>query len=205
LLAKGFLRISAMLVQPNQKIGHPGYQMSLALEGLFKKLLQDSKNCTASTLATLVTAVDLLSDLCARGPKADLGTTPAIRILVVDDDLVGRRIIVGALQSVFKRPESVESGEAALALLSKKHFDVIFLDVIMPGMDGFEVCAKLREMHPNRATPVVFVTSLDDFDARAKASRNGGSDLMVKPFLNSEITVKALTFALRGRLEPLFS
>jgi PleD family two-component response regulator len=80
---------------------------------------------------------------------------------------------------------------------------VIFLDVIMPGMDGFEVCAKIRDLVPNRATPVIFVTSLDDFEASAKVNRNGGNDLMGKPFLTSEIAVKALAFALRGRLQRL--
>ena len=201
LLAKGFLRISSLLVQPDPKLAHPGYQMSIALEGLLKKLLEDSKNCTASTLATLATAVDLLRDLCVRGMKTDLATNPPIHILVVDDDLLARRIIVGALQTVFEKPESVASGAAALALLVEKTFDVIFLDVIMPGMDGFEVCAKIRDIVPNRATPIVFVTSLDDFDARAKVNRNGGNDLMGKSFLTSEITVKALAFALRGRLQ----
>jgi len=80
---------------------------------------------------------------------------------------------------------------------------VIFLDVVMPGMDGFEVCSRIRDTVPNHATPVVFVTGRDDFDTRAQMGRNGGSDLMGKPFLTSEITVKALTFALRGRLEQL--
>jgi CheY-like chemotaxis protein len=70
-------------------------------------------------------------------------------------------------------------------------------------MDGFEVSSRIRDTVPNRATPVVFVTGQSDFDARAQMSRNGGNDLMGKPFLTSEITVKALTFALRGRLQQL--
>jgi CheY-like chemotaxis protein len=124
-------------------------------------------------------------------------------MLVVDDDLVARRVIVGALQTVFARPENVENGEAALALAQEKPFDVIFLDVVMPGMDGFEVCSKIRDTIPNRTTPVVFVTGQSDFDTRARMTRNGGNDLLGKPFLASEITVKALTFALRGRLDQM--
>jgi CheY-like chemotaxis protein len=73
----------------------------------------------------------------------------------------------------------------------------------MPGMDGFEVCSKIRDTVPNRTTPVVFVTSLNDADTRAQMRRTGGNDLMRKPFLTSEITVNALTFALRGRLQQL--
>jgi len=182
---------------------HPAYQMSAALEGLFRKLLQNPRHSTPSALATVATAVDLLNDLCVPGMKADLAINPPIHMLVVDDDLLARRVIVAALQTAFNKAESVESGEAALALTLEKPFDVIFLDVVMPGMDGFEVCSKIRDTAPNRATPVVFVTGHSDFDTRAQMSRNGGNDLMGKPFLTSEITVKALTFALRGRLQQL--
>jgi CheY-like chemotaxis protein len=128
---------------------------------------------------------------------------PPIHILVVDDDLVTRRALVGALQNAFEKPESAESGEAAVALAREKPFDVIFLDVLMPGMDGFEACSRIRSTVLNRNTPVVFVTSLSDFDARARMSRNGGNDLIGKPFSTAELTVKALAFALRGRLRQL--
>ena len=203
LLADGFLRINSLIAKSGPEVVHPAYQMSAALEGLFRKMLQNSKHATPSALATVATAVDLLNDLCVPGLKADLAINPPIHMLVVDDDLVARRALVSALQTAFKKPESAENGEAALALALEKPFDVIFLDVVMPGMDGFEVCARIRDTVPNHATPVVFVTGHDDFDARAQMSRNGGNDLMGKPFLTSEITVKALTFALRGRLQQL--
>ena len=203
MLADGFLRINSLIPKLGFEVVHPAYKMSAALEGLFRKMLQNPKHSTPSALATVATAVDLLNDLCVPGMKADLAINPPIHMLVVDDDLVARRALVGALQTAFKKPESVENGEAALALALEKPFDVIFLDVVMPGMDGFEVCSKIRDTVPNRATPVVFVTGHSDFDTRAQMSRNGGNDLMGKPFLTSEITVKALTFALRGRLQQL--
>jgi CheY-like chemotaxis protein len=203
LLAAGYLRINSLTSRTGTAVVHPGHQMSIALEGLFRKLLEDPKNSTASTLATVACAVDLLGDLCVPGLKADLAINPPIHMLVVDDDLIARRAITGVLQTAFEKPESVENGEAALALAAEKPFDVIFLDVIMPGMDGFEVCSKIRETVPNRRTPVVFVTSQDDAHARDQISRSGGNDLLGKQFLTSEITVKALTFALRGRLDQL--
>ena len=203
MLVDGFLRINSLISKPGSEVMHPAYQMSAALEGLFRKLLQNPRHSTPSALATVATAVDLLNDLCVPGMKADLAINPPIHMLVVDDDLLARRVIVAALQTAFNKAESVESGEAALALTLEKPFDVIFLDVVMPGMDGFEVCSKIRDTAPNRATPVVFVTGHSDFDTRAQMSRNGGNDLMGKPFLTSEITVKALTFALRGRLQQL--
>ena len=174
-----------------------------ALQGLLKKLLQNPKHCTSSTLFTLTTAVDVLNDLCANGVRADLATNPPIRMLVADDDLVARRAITCALQTAFEKPDDVECGEAALALAREKTFDVIFLDVQMPRMDGFTASAKIRETGRNRTTPVVFVTVQSDFKSRTQATLSGGNDLMGKPFLTAEVTVKALTFALRGRLQKL--
>jgi len=205
LLADGFLRINSLIPKRGPEVAHPAYHLSVALEGLLRKMLQNSEHTTQSALSTMATAVDLLNDLCVPGLKADLAIHPPVHMLVVDDDLVARRALVSALQTVFKKPESAENGEAALALAETKPFDLIFLDVIMPGMDGFEVCSRIRRTIPNRATPVVFVTGRDDFDARARMTRNGGDELVGKPFLTSEITVKALTFALRGRLQQLES
>lgn len=203
MLAEGFLRINSLVPKTDGEIIHPAFQMCIALDGLFRKLLEDSKHSSASTLATITMAVDLIEELLEAGIKTYLGSNPPIELLVVDDDLIARRAIVGALQTTFKRPVSVESGEAALALATEKSFDVIFLDVIMPGMDGFEVCSKIRNTDANRTTPVIFITGKNDFAARAEMTRSGGNELLGKPFLTAEITLKALTFALRGRLQQV--
>jgi DNA-binding response OmpR family regulator len=70
----------------------------------------------------------------------------------------------------------------------------------MPGMDGFELCTKIRALPTNKTTPIIFVTSLTDFKSRAKSSLSGGTDLIAKPFMFIELTVKALTHVLRGRV-----
>jgi len=203
MLADARVRLNSLISQNGPGLAQPARQTGAALEGLLKKMLQDPKNTTPSSLATMAAALDLLGDLCVPGMRADLATNPPVHILVVDDDLVARRVIVGALQTFFTRPESAENGEAALALAAEKSFDVIFLDVQMPGMDGFEACSKIRATVPNRATPVVFVTGHAGFQTPALMNRAGGNGLMGKPFFASEITVKALTLALRGRLEQL--
>jgi CheY-like chemotaxis protein len=76
---------------------------------------------------------------------------------------------------------------------------VIFLDIEMPGMDGFELYSKIRETAPNCSTPIVFVTGHTDFDSRAKSAMLGANELIAKPFLAFEITVKSLTLVLKGR------
>ena len=200
LLVDGFLRINSLVSQTADELVHPAGQMSIALDGLFRKLLEHSRHSSPSTLATITAAVELFQDLCAPGLKAELASHPPIELLVVDDDLVARRAVTGALQTAFHRPASAENGAAALDLAVEKTFDVIFLDVVMPGMDGFETCAKIRGTIANRSTPVIFVTGKNDDETRAAMNRSGGNDLLGKPFLTSEITVKALTFALRRRL-----
>jgi CheY-like chemotaxis protein len=181
----------------------PAFQLCSALQGLLKKLQDKPATAVGSTLDTVTAAVEVLGDLCAKGVRQDLVETPAISILVVDDEPLTRRAIVGALQTAFLKPDGTENGEAALALATERPFDVIFLDVEMPGMNGFEVCAKIRETGVNRATPVVFVTSRMDAKARTESARCGGTDFVVKPFLFVEIKVKALTFALHGRLRKV--
>jgi len=133
--------------------------------------------------------------------RADLVKNPAIRFLAVDDDPISRRAVSLALQKAFQAPDVAEDGPAALALASRRTYDVVFLDVEMPGMDGYEVCTKIHETAANETTPVVFVTSHSDFESRAKSTSSGGRDLIAKPFLSFEITVKALTLVLRSRLE----
>jgi CheY-like chemotaxis protein len=201
MLADIYLRIHALNPKTDSATIHPAIQLSGALQGLLRKLLQDPQNATPSTLVTLAAGVELLHDLCDAGLRSDLLTNPPIRMLVVDDDPIARRAVAGALQMAFEKPEAAASGEAALAAATARPFDLIFMDVQMPGMDGFTACAKLHETGLNRTTPVVFVTGRSDFEARAQMSRSGGSDLVSKPFLKSEITVKALTFVLRGRIE----
>ena len=201
MLADVYLCIHALNPKTNFASMHPAIQMSTALEGLLRKLMENPKQATPSTLVTVAAGVDLLHDLCRSGLKSDLITNPPIRMLVVDDDPLSRRAVVCALQMAFDKPEAAESGEVALVLATEKPFDLIFLDVQMPGMDGFTTCSRIRESTVNRTTPVVFVTGLSDFNSRSQMSQSVGSDFVSKPFLKSEITVKALTFVLRGRIE----
>jgi CheY-like chemotaxis protein len=174
-------------------------RLSSTLQGLLKKLLENRKNVTASTLSAATDAVDVLEALCVKSKNPDL-VHPEISILVVDDDPIARRAISGAIQLAFPKPESADTGEEAMAKASEKAFDAIFLDVQMPGMDGFVTCAKIHETALNARTPVVFVTSHTDIASREKAAQAGGSGFIPKPALAVEITLRALTLVLRGRL-----
>ncbi len=180
-------------------------RLSSSLEGMLKKLLDRTNLCTPSTFTAAASALELLEELCRHpGGSPDL-VNPPVRILVVDDDPVARRAISMAVQLVFGRPENAESGEAAVAIAKEKPLDLILLDVLMPGMDGFVACQRIHETGQNARTPVLFITSQDDMEARAKAADAGGCGFIPKPVLSSQITLVALTFIMRARLNKSLS
>jgi CheY-like chemotaxis protein len=179
----------------------PAWQMAMALEGLMTQLAGRPGRATPSSLHTAAAGVDLLKDLCQPGVNRGLTNNPPPRFLVVDDDTVCRHAVATALKKIFTEPELALDGATALALAEHEKFDVIFLDIEMPGMDGFELCGKIRATAKNQKTPIVFVTNHSDFDSRLKSTLSGAQDLIAKPFLSFEIALKALTLLLRGRLD----
>jgi DNA-binding response OmpR family regulator len=179
-------------------IAHP----AAAIEALLKELYEQPKNVNASNLRTVAVAVDLLAFLFEHGTRPDKQAIPASNILVVDDETIACRAITYALEKAQLQSISVEDPKAALQLLSEKPFDLVFLDVNMPGLDGYELCTQLRQLPLHKHTPVVFVTRLDNFDNRTKSKVSGGNDFIAKPFLYIEVTVKALIHVLRGKLQP---
>jgi CheY-like chemotaxis protein len=175
--------------------------LALALEGLLKQLSCKAGNITDWRLQLASSSIGLLEDLCAPNLGPDLATKPPIRLLVVDDCAVSRRSMSMALKKVFPQPDLADGGEPALELTAQHVYDVIFLDIEMPGMDGFELCSRIRETPLNRATPIVFVTSHDNLESRAKLVTRGAQDLIGKPYLPTEINLKALQLSLQGRLQ----
>ena len=176
--------------------------MASALEALLKELHEKPNNINTSTLRTVAAGVDLLGNLFENSPHTGSLEFPAAKILVVDDEEISRRAIIYSLEKARLQSVNVESAGSAYKLLVEQPFDLIFLDVDMPGMSGFELCTKLRALPAHKKTPVVFVTALSDFDHRTSSTMAGGNDFIAKPFLFIELTVKALIHVLRGKLKP---
>lgn len=177
-------------------------QMSAALEALLKELYEKPKSINSSTLRTVAAAVDFLGYLFQAGVTPDRQEFPAAEILVVDDEAISRRAIVYSLEKAQLRSTGVEDPNEALTLLTSKNYDLIFLDVDMPTMNGFELCSRLRKFPQHKKTPVLFVTALSDFDSRTNSTMAGGNDFIAKPFLFIELTVKALMHVQRSKLTP---
>jgi len=176
-------------------------KLAAATEALLKELLDKPKSISPSTLRTTACAIDCLGEITQTRARTDLLDEPPVRVLVVDDEILSRRAIVYALEKAYLKPVAVANPVEALENTARGKFDLIFLDIHLPGMDGFALCDKLRQNGPNKATPVVFVTGTADFQARAQSTLRGATDLIAKPFLFIELTVKALTFALKSRVE----
>src|SRR5208283_2446912 len=128
--------------------------MATALEALLKELHEHPKTINESTLRTVAAAVDFFDFLFEYGTSPDKQEIPPASILVVDDEAISRRAIIFALQKAQLPSVSVEDPEAALKLLSEKLFDIVFLDVLLPGMTGYELCTKLRSLPTHKKTPV---------------------------------------------------
>lgn len=180
----------------------PITHMSEALEALLKELYEKSKNINASTLRTVAAAIDFLGFLFERHDTIAGGKPIEANVMVVDDEAISRRALVYALEKAKLKSVSVEDPLQAFQMLSQNHYDLIFLDVDMPNMSGFELCSRLRTLPAYKQTPVVFVTNLNDFESRANSTMSGGNDFIAKPFLFIELAVKALVYILRGQLEP---
>jgi type II secretory ATPase GspE/PulE/Tfp pilus assembly ATPase PilB-like protein/DNA-binding response OmpR family regulator len=102
-------------------------------------------------------------------------------ILTVDDDTVNRKIIERILTVAGYRSVGADSGPAALEILRETTPDLILLDVMMPGMDGYEVCSRLQQSPQTACIPVIFITGLGDRHDRAQGFSVGAVDYVTKP------------------------
>ena len=122
------------------------------------------------------------------------------QVLVVDDDSLNNRLVVTALQRAQLHTRSTDDPLVGLQWLKETHFDLVLLDIEMPGIDGFELCRRLRLLPGHQKTPVIYVTSHDDFESRAKSVLSGGDDLISKPIFPIELAVKAVSHLLKREL-----
>ncbi|MEO8427007.1 MAG: response regulator, partial [Verrucomicrobiota bacterium] len=174
-------------------------QLSAALEALLKQLTDKPDDLTPSSLRTLSHATDFLDVLFKHDAPTDPLDASPLKILVVDDESLSRRAIVSALERARLTSVEVDNPKVALQALTEGAFDLIFLDVSMPDMNGFDLCRELRKLPIHKTTPIIFVTSSTDFESRSQGALSGGNDLIAKPFLFTELAVKALNYALRNR------
>jgi CheY-like chemotaxis protein len=112
------------------------------------------------------------------------------KILVVDDEPVGRQLLQAVLLPEGYDVEMAENGKEAILKMETYHPDLVLLDVMMPGMDGYETMNRARTDPKIKNIPVIFITALDDRDSRIRGLESGAHDYIAKPFDRIEILTK---------------
>ena len=136
----------------------------------------------------------------------DSTATPLGDILVVDDTPANLRLLTQMLSAHGYKVRPVPSGLLALEAALAAPPDLILLDVSMPDLNGYEVCARLKTEDRTRNVPVLFISALDDVDSKVKAFTAGGVDYITKPFQMEEVAARVTThLALRNLQKQLLS
>ncbi len=126
------------------------------------------------------------------------------RVLVVDDIPTNVKLLEARLSAEYFQVTSAYSGAEALEVCAQGHIDIVLLDVMMPEMDGFEVCRRLKSDPRTHHIPVVMVTALDQVSDRVKGLESGADDFLNKPVDDTQLLarVKSLT-RLKGLTDEL--
>ncbi len=117
----------------------------------------------------------------AEGPAGTMTDSERAHILVVDDDPLTRMMATEALREGGFEVSEAEDGAQALSLFGEAPPDLVLLDVMMPGLSGFEVCRRLRQLPEGRLVPVIMLTGLDDGESVEEAFDAGATDFISKP------------------------
>lgn len=112
------------------------------------------------------------------------------KILVVDDQLDNLNLLSTILNLQGYEVEVFDRGESALETVQARPPDVILLDICMPGIDGFEVCRRIKDNPNTKDIPIIFVSSLDEAKDKSQAFKSGGNDYITKPFQVEEVIIR---------------
>jgi two-component system cell cycle response regulator len=143
-------------------------------------------------------------------PKFEWGCgSLTARVLIVDDIPTNVRLLEARLSAEYFDVLTAASGAEALDICQRESLDIVLLDVMMPGMDGFEVCRRLKEDERTYHIPVLMVTALDQTSDRVRGLEAGADDFITKPVddvqllarVRSLVRLKALTDELRARAQ----
>ncbi len=122
-----------------------------------------------------------------------------LRILVIEDNLALRTSMAAMLEAHGHRIDFAADGRNGLHLALEDTFDVVVLDLTLPGMDGLQVCAQLRAQ-ADRHVPVLMLTARDTLVDKLKGFDAGADDYLVKPFAGEELLARCLVLARRQRV-----
>ncbi|HEX8310864.1 MAG TPA: response regulator [Chthoniobacteraceae bacterium] len=176
------------------------FELASALTVFAGDLHKLPEQLNPSTLRTFGQAADFLATMLDDLHRGRTRAIDTARVLIVEDDAAAGQMIQAAMQFVGLRSVWADSPATSLDRLARESFDLIFLDVGLPQMSGFDLCSKVRTLELHEKTPVVFLTGMATFQNRVQSSLSGGNDFVGKPFNLPELGVKALIWVFKGHL-----
>ncbi|WP_392536056.1 HD domain-containing phosphohydrolase [Nostoc sp. C117] len=176
-----------------------GYSLGLSQEDF---MLEDSQAVSSWIKTDVNCNYDSLvsKTLQAKGSKVNGFDLDPPKVLVVDDHAASRMTAVALLGMEGYDVIEADSGSIVVRLVTEKQPDLILLDVMMPGMDGFEVCQLLKQDEQTRLIPVIFITALNDRRSRIRGIEVGGDDFLTKPFDRVELAARVKSLVRQKRL-----
>ncbi|MGK7921201.1 MAG: response regulator [Trichodesmium sp.] len=115
-------------------------------------------------------------------------------LLIVDDEPINIQVLRNHLQAnKYRVTQALEGKEALAALETEQNFDLVLLDVMMPGMSGYEVCAKIREKYPAQSLPILMLTAKNQIADLVMGFQFGANDYLTKPFAKDELLTRIKT------------
>ena len=177
------------------------HRLSSALSLFAQELYRFPEQANSSALRTLEQTIEFLGILLKQPDYKSIKDPSTASIYAVDDDFENCDAIRMALETVMLRAQTAQQPAVALAEIAGGRYDLIFLDVNLPQMDGFELCKNIRQIPALARTPIVFLTGLTTIENRVQSSLSGGNDFIGKPFNLHELSVKALTLVLKASLD----
>jgi signal transduction histidine kinase len=115
------------------------------------------------------------------------------KVLIVDDDRLNIRVLAGILKGEGYVLAEADSGENALSTFASFRPDLVLLDVMLPGIDGFETCRRLKQQYGDKSAPVIFITARSESDDVVEGLSAGGVDYLPKPFKPKEVLARIRT------------
>ncbi|MDP3791868.1 MAG: response regulator [Candidatus Omnitrophota bacterium] len=126
---------------------------------------------------------------------------PKVRILIVEDEKNIAKLIRYNLEKAGYDCTTVKTGEEAISILEKQAFDLMILDIMLPGIDGFEVCRKIKQYPKTRNMPIIMLTAKGEEVDKIVGLELGADDYMVKPFSPRELVLRIKAILKRGKTD----